>query len=57
MGPKESLFTGSPYAYEDHERQHAKQGEILGPFFFLAYAAWGRIFPPWKLYGNGTLSA
>jgi RHS repeat-associated protein len=41
MGPKDPLFPGSPYNFGDHERQHTKQGQQLGPFFFPAYGMFG----------------
>ena len=41
MGPKDPLFRGSPYNNSDHERQHIKQGEQLGSFYFPAYVAFG----------------
>jgi len=41
MGSKDPLFPGSPYNYGDHERQHTKQGEQLGPLFFPAYGIFG----------------
>jgi len=41
MGSKDPLFRGSPYNFGDHERQHTKQGEQLGPLFFPAYGIFG----------------
>ena len=38
---KKPLFENSPFNFGDHEWQHTKQGEQLGPFYFPAYAMFG----------------